>query len=106
MKYKFNVYCPDEKQTIDKIIKAASKFEAGVYGNYSQVAFITHGDGNWKSEKGANPRQGTIGKITRAPVVKIEMTCLAEKAKLIEKAIKTVHPWEQVDIEFVKIDEV
>ncbi len=106
MKYKFYVYCPDDKEVIERIIKAASKHSAGVYGHYSHVAYITYGEGNWKTEQGARPFEGTIGEITRSPVAKIEMTCLAQKAKLIEKSIKAVHPWEQVDIEFVRIEEM
>ena len=106
MKLKFFVYCPDEDKIIKDIIAAASKYKAGIYGNYSQVAFITHGEGSWKSEKGANPVQGKVGKVTRAPVVKIEMTCLSKNAKQIENAIKQIHPWEQVDIEFFRIEEI
>lgn len=55
MKLKFYVYCPDDEKVITAIIDAAAKEGAGVYGNYSQVAFITKGRGNWKSEKGAKP---------------------------------------------------
>lgn len=29
MKYKFFVYCPDDKEIIDRIIKTASKYGAG-----------------------------------------------------------------------------
>lgn len=103
MKYKFFVYCPDDKKVIHAIIQSASKFGAGIYGNYSHVAFITHGEGNWKTEKGAQPFEGKVGSITRARVAKIEMSCHSSKAKRIEKSIKAVHPWEQVDIEFVRV---
>ena len=65
-----------------------------------------HGEGNWKTEKGARPFVGKVGTVTRSPVVKIEMTCLAKHAKQIDKAIKDIHPWEQVDIEFVCIEDV
>lgn len=106
MKYKFFVYCPDKEKIINSIIKAASKYGAGVYGNYSHVAYITHGNGNWKTEKGAQPYEGKVGMITCSPVAKIEMTCPATNAKQIEEAIKAVHPWEQVDIEFVRIEEL
>lgn len=104
MKLKFYVYCPDERKVVDKIISIASKCGAGTYGKYSHVAFITHGEGNWKTKKGARPFLGKVGTVTRAPVAKIEMTCNRKDAKQIEKAIKAVHPWEQVDIEFVRIE--
>lgn len=106
MKLKFFVYCPDEKQIINKIISVASKCGAGIYGNYSQVAHITHGEGNWKSEEGARPKQGKVGLVSRLSVAKIEMTCPSENAQQIEKAIKNVHPWERVDIEFIRIEEL
>lgn len=106
MKYKFFLYCPDDKKVINDIIKAAATYGAGEYGNYSQVAYITHGEGNWKTEKGARPFEGKIGEVTRSKVAKIEMTCLAKKAKQIEKVIKKFHPWERVDIEFVRIEEL
>ncbi len=106
MKYKFYVYCPDNKEIVDRIIKTASANGAGVYGNYSHVAYITHGEGNWKTEKGARPFEGAVGELTRSPVARIEMTCLAKHTKQIDKAIKDVHPWEQVDIEFVRIEEM
>lgn len=106
MKLKFFVYCPDEEKIIKDIIHSASEYGAGIYGNYSHVAFITHGEGNWKSETGAHPFEGKVGKMTRSSVAKIEMTCDAEKAKLIMEAIRKVHPWEQVDIEFVRLREI
>lgn len=106
MKLKFYVYCPQNKKVINDIIEVASKLGAGTYGNYSQVAFFTKGTGNWKTESGANPFLGKVGKVTRAPVVRIEMTCQKESAKDIEKAIKKVHPWEQVDIEFVPLENI
>ncbi len=34
------------------------------------------------------------------------MSCERKMAKQIEKSIKKVHPWEQVDIEFIKIEEL
>lgn len=104
--YKFFVYCPDEKEFINRVIKAAAKYGAGVYGSYSHVAYITHGEGNWKTEKGARPIEGKVGTTTRSPVAKIEMICAATNAMQIVKAIKAVHPWEQVDIEFVRIEEL
>lgn len=100
------VYCPDDQKVINDVINVAAKEGAGGYGKYSHVAFITHGNGNWKSEIGAHPVHGKVGKVTRAKVAKIEMPCPASKAKAIEKAIRRVHPWEQVDIEFVRLEVV
>lgn len=106
MKYLFYIYCPDEPKIIDLIIETASKLGAGVYGNYSQSAFITHGDGTWKSEKGAHPYEGAVGEVTRSRVARISMSCNSADAKRIDQAIKRIHPWEQVDLEFIRLEEV
>jgi hypothetical protein len=106
MKYKFFVYCPDESRLIDKIIRTAAKHEAGIYGNYSHVAYITHGEGNWKTEKGAKPHEGKVGTNTRSKVAKIEMTCDGKAIEQLASDIKAIHPWEQVDIEFIRIEKV
>ena len=103
MQYKFFVYCPDEEKLIQKIIDVASEKGAGVYGNYSHVAFVTHGNGYWVSEEGAHPVEGEIGKQTKSKNARIEMTCPAKKIDEIVHAIKTVHPWEQVDIECMRL---
>ena len=102
---KFMVYCPDDEKVISAIIKAASSAGAGWYGRYSQVAFVTHGEGNWKSETGTHPVHGKVGEITRMKSVKIEMPVPSEKAKKVALAIRKVHPWEQVDIEFIQVEE-
>ncbi len=103
MQYRFAVYCPDDPKVIDAIIAAAARFGAGTYGNYSQCAFITHGEGNWKTESGAHPFRGTVGEVTRDPTAEIMMTCEDSAAADVERAIKAVHPWEQVDIEFIPL---
>ena len=106
MKYKFFVYCPDNKKVINDIIKAASDEGAGVYGNYSRCAFITHGEGTWRSDPGAHPYEGTVGEITTSKNAKITMSCDAKVAKQIEQAIRNIHPWEQVDLEFIRLEEI
>lgn len=106
MKYLFYIYCPDEPRLIDLMIQTASKLGAGVYGNYSHSAFITHGDGTWKSEEGAHPFEGVVGEITRSHVARISMSCNSSDAKHIEQAIKSIHPWEQVDLEFIRLENI
>jgi hypothetical protein len=105
-KWKFYVYCPDDPAIINHIIDEASALGAGVYGNYSHSTFITRGKGNWKSEIGAHPYEGNVGEVTRTDVAKIEMTCLRKDIQKIAQAIKKVHPWEQVDIDFFQIIEI
>jgi len=100
---KLFVFSPDNDEVINSIIKAATTEGAGVIGNYSACAFITKGLGNWKSEEGAHPTIGEVGKMSREPEVRIEMLCPEESASAVKKAIKSVHPYEEPEIDFIEL---
>jgi len=103
MLYKLYVYCPTDDVLIQNIIHAAAERGAGTYGSYSHVAFVTEGNGYWRSGTGAKPVHGRVGTDTKAGVVRIEMICDAKDSAGIAEAIKAMHPWEQVDVEFVEV---
>ncbi len=100
---KLFVFVPDKEEVIDAVIAEASKAGAGVIGNYSCCAFITKGMGNWKSEEGSHPAIGSVGAMSREPEVRIEMICPDEKAKAVHLAIRSVHPYEEPEIDFVTL---
>lgn len=106
MKYKFFVFAPDDQEIIDKIIHAASEAGAGNVGNYSHCAFIQRGQGNWFSEEGSNPTIGKVGEMSRVDEVKIEMECPQELAVNVKKAIQKVHPYDEVEVDFVQLVEI
>jgi hypothetical protein len=103
MKLKFFVFCPDDKEIVNKVIMAATLAGAGKIGNYSECAFITRGRGHWKSEEGAHPTIGKVGEVSEIDEVKIEMECPMEQARVVVDAIKKVHPYESVVIDFVEL---
>ena len=105
MNYQLFVFCPDDEKVINSIIEAASKAGAGVVGKYTNCAFVTKGRSQWKSEPGTHPAKGKVGKFTRVTGAKIEMPCPGNKRKAIEKAIRNVHPYEEPDVQFIKIEE-
>ncbi len=105
MKLKFYVFCPDKEDVINKVIDAAAQAGAGKIGNYSHCSFITKGQGNWKSEEGSDPAIGEVGKMSRVDEVKIEMECEAAQVKAVVEGIKQVHPYEEVVIDFIKIED-
>ena len=80
----------------DIVREAMGKAEAGVIGNYTHCTFSTRGVGRFKPLEGANPHIGEVGKIEEVEEERIEVTC--ERAKLdgIIKAIKEVHPYDEV----------
>ena len=106
MKLKFFVFCPDDEKVISDIINAASSVGAGTIEGYTHCAFIIKGQGNWKSPPGSNPTMGKAGEISRVNEVKIEMECPAEKAKEVSDAIKKVHPYEKVKVDFIRLEDI
>jgi len=104
--YKLFVFCPDDEKIIFSIIEAASGAGAGFLGNYSHTCFLTKGTGNWKSEEGSNPTIGKVGELSHEPEVRIEMLCTEGKAKSVKEAIKSVHPYEEPEIDFVKLMDI
>lgn len=93
------------KKNTDELITAMAKAGAGVIGNYTHNAFIIPGMGNWKSEEGANPTIGDVGKMSREPENKVEMVCPEEKLSEVIKAIREVHPYEEPAIDVIKLIE-
>ena len=100
---KLFVFAPKDKT--DEIIDAMSKAGAGNIGNYSQCAFITPGEGNWKSEEGSTPTIGEVGKVSREPENKIEMICTEEKLEDVLKAVRSSHPYETPQVDILKLYE-
>lgn len=87
--YKIFVTCPQSHT--DEIINSMSQAGAGVVGNYTHCAFITHGTGSNLPTDSANPFIGEVGKMFREPEDKIEMICPKEKLEAVIEAIKKVH---------------
>ena len=106
MHYKVYIYAPDDEETIANIIHAAAEAGAGQIGNYSQCAFVSKGWGQWKTGEGATPFFGIIGEVSRMDEVKIEMRCPTEYALAVQKAVKEVHPFEEVNIEFISLADI
>jgi hypothetical protein len=106
MNYKLYVFCPDDEAVIDAIINAAANAGAGSFGSFTHCAFIQRGQGNWFTQQENQPGTGPTGQMTRVGEVRIEIICPAERAKLVKEAILRVHPYAEVMIEFIKLEEV
>lgn len=100
---KIFVFAPDDESTIIQIIKAAAQAGAGEVGNYSECAFVTRGTGQWKSEPGSKPKVGVVGELSQEPQVKIEMICPEEKIDSVISSVKKIHPFEEPEINVVKL---
>ena len=103
MEYRVVFDCPDRKAVIDKLLNAAAEAGAGTFGNYSRAALVIRGYGTWKSEKGAHPNIGRVGRISRVPSARIEMSCPRGRLRAVCRAIRKAHPYEEPVIYCVEV---
>ncbi len=101
---KIVVYTPESHTNI--VREAMGKAEAGKLGNYSSCSFSSKGIGRFKPEQGANPHIGEVGKPEEVAEERIEVTCAREKLEAVTKAIKEVHPYEEVALDIYPLENI
>ena len=89
----------------DAVREAMGKAGAGKIGNYTFCSFSTKGIGRFKPEEGAHPKIGKVGTIESVAEEKIEAICEKEKLQDVMKAIKQVHPYEEVAFDIYPLEE-
>lgn len=90
----------------DIVREAMGKTGAGTIGNYTFCTFSSKGLGRFRPEKGANPHIGNIGKIEEVVEERIETLCPREKLQDVIKAIKKVHPYEEVALDVYPLENI
>ncbi len=101
---KIVVYVPESHTNI--VREAMGKAGAGKLGNYSSCSFSTKGIGRFRPEEGANPHIGKVGKFEEVAEERIEVTCIQEKLEAVVKAIKEVHPYEEVALDIYPLENI
>ncbi len=93
-KVKLVIFVPETHTAI--VREALGKSGAGKIGNYTHCTFSSKGVGRFRPESGANPHIGEVGKLQE--VVEERIETIVEKSKLqdVIKAMKEVHPYEEV----------
>lgn len=83
-------------------------FDVGVgrIGNYDRCSFETHGVGQFRALKGANPTIGKIGEIEKISEARVEMVMDDHILSMALKALKNSHPYETPAFDVVKCMEV
>ena len=99
---KIVVFVPETHTDI--VREAMGKAMAGVIGNYSFCSFSSKGVGRFKPEQGANPHIGEVGKLEEVAEEKIEVVCPREKLQEVIKAIREVHPYEEVALDVYQLE--
>lgn len=98
---KLAVFCP--KGSEDRVIDAAARVGAGQIGAYSRCAFLSSGMGTFLGGEGANPAVGRAGQVESADEVRVEMVLDESLAGDVERAIESVHPYEEPAIDFYRL---
>lgn len=93
-RYKLIVFVP--LTHADIVREVMGKAGAGKMGNYSFCSFSSRGVGRFRPEAGANPTIGEVGKLEMVEEERIEVLCFAEVVGDVIKAMKDVHPYEEV----------
>lgn len=101
---KIVVFVPESHT--DVVREAIGKAGAGKIGNYNFCTFSTKGVGRFKPEMGSNPHIGEVGKLEEVVEERIETVCPKEKLKEVIKAIKEVHPYEEVAMDVYPLQDI
>ncbi len=94
---KIVVFVP--KTHADAVRNAMGEAGAGVIGNYKHCSFSSDGYGRFVPQDGANPHIGEVGVPEAVLEERIETVCPIEKLEEVIKAIKEVHPYEEVALD-------
>ena len=103
-KVKIVVFVPETHTDI--VREAMTVAGAGIIGNYTHCTFSTKGIGRFKPEQGANPHIGKVGNIEEVIEERIETICSKENLQNVIKAIKKVHPYEEVALDVYHLENI
>lgn len=94
---KLVVYVPETHA--DKVREAMGRAGAGIVGDYKYCSFSVKGVGRYIPLPTAHPTIGKIGKLENVIEEKIETVCYKKDLDKIMRAIKKVHPYEEVALD-------
>ena len=97
------IVCVPESHT-DTVREAMGKAGAGKIGNYGFCSFSIKGTGRYKPLEGANPSIGKVGQLEEVAEERIEVTVGQDKLDDVIKAIKQVHPYEEVAMDVYPLE--
>lgn len=94
---KLVVFVPESHA--DKVREAMGNAGAGLIGDYKHCTFSVKGVGRYIPLPSAHPYIGKAGKLEEVIEERIETVCYRKDLNKIIKAIKKVHPYEEVAID-------
>ena len=100
--YKLCFYVPMESS--ETVKNAVFEAGAGQLGNYSNCAWETSGNGQFKPLAGSNPHIGHVDELEIVPEMKVEMLCSDECIEAAVNKLKQAHPYEEPAYDVVKLE--
>ena len=97
-------YVPKEHCEVVK--EAMFQAGAGKMGNYDSCAWQTEGVGQFRANDGSSPFIGEVGKVERVEEYKVEIYCQEQFLQDAIKALKEVHPYEEVAYGVIKLAKI
>lgn len=91
---KIVVFVPESHA--NKVRETLGQAGAGFVGNYSHTSFSVKGVGRFLPRIGAHPSIGEVGRLEEVKEERIETVCYKEDLEKIIKAVKKVHPYEEM----------
>ncbi len=91
---KLAVFVPESH--VDKVAEAIHQSGGGIIGEYSHCSFRSTGTGTFKGSNESNPSLGKKGKVEFVEEVRLEVLVDEWKLNQIIRAMKNVHPYEEV----------
>ncbi len=101
---KIVVFVPESHA--DMVREVMGRTGAGKIGNYTYCSFSSKGIGRFKPKEGAHPNIGEVGKFESVAEERIEAVCEHDKVADVVKAIKKVHPYEEVALDIYPLEEI
>jgi len=83
----------------DIVRKAIGEAGAGIIGDYKHCSFSVRGTGRFIPLEGAHPFIGEIEKLEEVEEERIETVCYKKDLNKIIKAIRAVHPYEEIALD-------
>lgn len=90
----------------DVVREAMGKAGAGKIGNYTYCSFSSKGIGRFRPEQGANPHIGKVGKSEEVEEERIETVCNRQSLDMVIKAMKEVHPYDEVAFDVYPLENI
>ncbi|MFA6554281.1 MAG: hypothetical protein WCS89_02120 [Candidatus Paceibacterota bacterium] len=88
----------------DVVREAMGKAGAGKIGNYSFCTFSSKGTGRFRPDAGADPHIGEVGKFEEVAEERIETVCARENLSELVKAVKKIHPYDEVAFDIYSLE--